>query len=263
MTRLDVYMVQLGLCESRAQAQRVILTGGVTVNGAKESRPAAGVKQDDVIELRGPAEPFVSRGGRKLEKAFVACGLDCRGKVALDIGASTGGFTDCLLQHGAQKVYALDVGYGQLDWRLRNDPRVVVRERTNARHMTPDWFEERIQCAVMDVSFISIKHILPALRPCLCEGAWLMTLVKPQFEAGRALVGKKGVVRDSAVHIQVLDAVIAAACATGFAPRQLDFSPITGPEGNIEFLLHLAADGEPAVLDVAKTVGAAHEALDA
>lgn len=256
--RLDSAMTAQGLCASRSEAQRMILSGGVYVNGRKETRPGAQVKATDAIEVRGKKEPFVSRGGRKLEKAFDAFQLRCEGLTALDIGASAGGFTDCLLQHGAAKVYALDVGYGQLDWRLRNDARVVVRERTNARFMEPDWFDERIQCAVMDVSFISIKHILPPLRACLADEAWVVTLVKPQFEAGRGSVGKKGVVKDPGVHVQVLENALDAAKGAGYAAVGLDFSPITGPEGNIEFLLHLLCEGESAPLDAKDVVHRAH-----
>lgn len=237
-SRLDVALVQRGLAESRERAQALILSGVVFLKGQRADKASLPVKPEDALEVRGGAHPFVSRGGLKLEKAMAAFGVNATDAVAMDIGASTGGFTDVLLRAGARRVYAIDVGYGQLDWRLRNDPRVTVMERTNARHLTPEDFPERPTLCVMDVSFISIRLILP-VAAAIMGGGRIVTLVKPQFEAGRERVGKRGVVRDAAVHLAVLEEAYAAVLAMGWAVQAADYSPVRGPEGNIEFLFDL------------------------
>lgn len=237
--RLDVRIVELGLCASREKARALVMAGKVMVDGKPAQKPGTDVKESSSIEITGEAIPFVSRGGLKLEKGITDFGVSLTGLITADIGASTGGFTDCMLQHGAKKVYALDVGYGQLDWKLRNDPRVVVMERTNARNMAPDWFAERLQFASIDVSFISIRLILPALFNCLQDGAYVISLIKPQFEAGRYEVQKHGVIRDAAIHESVLHKLTSFALHTGFDVCGLGYSPITGPKGNIEYLAFL------------------------
>lgn len=237
--RLDVRMTELALAPSREKARALVMAGEVRVDGNPAQKPGMDVKDSSIITVAEDAIPFVSRGGLKLQKAFDCFGISVESKVAADIGASTGGFTDCMLQHGAKKVYALDVGYGQLAWALRNDPRVVVMERTNARHMELVWFDEPLEFASIDVSFISVRLILPALYTCLCEGAMVVSLIKPQFEAGRSQVQKHGVVRDKSVHEGVIERVTTFAVDTGFDVCALAFSPITGPKGNIEFLAAL------------------------
>lgn len=234
--RLDVRIVELGLCASRERARALVMAGKVTVDGKPAMKPGMDIKEGCAIEIAGEAIPFVSRGGLKLQKGIDVFGIALSGLVTADIGASTGGFTDCMLKQGAKKVYALDVGYGQLDWRLRNDPRVVVMERTNARNMAPDWFTERLQFASIDVSFISIRLILPALHACLAENASVIALIKPQFEAGRSEVQKHGVVRDAAVHKNTVHALLNFSLHAGFDVVSLSYSPIIGPKGNIEYL---------------------------
>ena len=236
--RVDLLLVDQGLAESREKAKRLIMAGKVYQGTQRLDKASILLPEDAMLTVQGEAIPFVSRGGLKLEKALnVFDFIQPNGLTVLDVGASTGGFTDCLLQHGAEKVYAIDVGYGQLDWRLRNDPRVIVLERVNARMLTVDLVEPA-DGMVMDVSFISITKVLPAVFQCLKEQAFVITLIKPQFEAGRELVGKKGVVRDAAVHQQVIQQIISFFdgypqwCIVG-----LDYSPIRGPEGNVEFLL--------------------------
>ncbi|MDO5110901.1 MAG: TlyA family RNA methyltransferase [Clostridia bacterium] len=263
-TRADVRLTELGLAESREKARSMIMEGLVYLQEVRIDKPGQAVPPETVLLVRGDMNPFVSRGGLKLQKAMEKYGLTLDGAVALDIGASTGGFTDCMLQHGAKQVYAIDVGYGQLDWKLRNDPRVVVMERTNARNLSPDWFDEAPRFASIDVSFISVRLILPALYTCLGDGAYAVVLVKPQFEAGREHVGKNGVVRDVRVHAQVLASAADFARATGFAVRHMDYSPIKGPKGNIEFLLVLQKGGDAEnCADSPQTVTElAHEALD-
>lgn len=245
--RLDVFMTQNGLVESREKARALILARQVRVDGNVCDRASQPVTEGADVTIEAQA-PFVSRGGLKLDEAMrvfpIRATVD--GGVCADIGASTGGFTDCLLQNGAQRVYAIDVGYGQLDWRLRSDPRVTVRERTNARYLTPDQFETPLDFACMDVSFISIALILPPLLACLRTGGEVVALIKPQFEAGRDKVGKKGVVRDTAVHAEVIARLTAFSRDCGYAVRGLSHSPITGPQGNIEFLLHLQKNGTSA-----------------
>lgn len=238
-TRLDVRLVELGLAPSREKARALIMAGEVLVNGQTAHKAGEEVSSEANIEVKGDPVPFVSRGGLKLQKAVTVFPIDLTGKDCLDIGASTGGFTDCMLQHGAHHVWALDVGYGQLDWRLRNDERVTVMERTNARYMEPNWFPAPFAFASIDVSFISLKLILPPLLNCLGEGGQVAALIKPQFEAGKGEVGKNGVVRDKALHARICAMVMQFSQDLGFWVRDLSFSPITGPKGNIEFLLFL------------------------
>lgn len=241
--RLDLQMHALGCAESREKARVLIMSGCVYVNGQKADKPSLMVTPADVVENRSNALAYVSRGGLKLEKALSVFPISVQRVTAVDVGASTGGFTDCLLQNGAKHVFAVDVGYGQLDWRLRNDERVTVMERTNARFMQRGWFSEPPAFACMDVSFISIRLILPALKESLADESNIVALIKPQFEAGRGKVGKKGVVRDSAVHRDVIVEILAFVRDKGFAVCGLDFSPITGPEGNVEFLLWIKTQG--------------------
>lgn len=238
-TRLDVRLTELGLAPSREKARALIMAGEVLINGQTAHKAGEEVSPEAVIEVKGDPVPFVSRGGLKLQKAVTVFPIDLTGKDCLDIGASTGGFTDCMLQHGARHVWALDVGYGQLDWRLRNDERVTVMERTNARYMEPGWFPAPFAFASIDVSFISLKLILPPLLACLAEGGQVAALIKPQFEAGKGEVGKNGVVRDKALHARICAMCMQFAQDLGFWVRDLSFSPITGPKGNIEFLMFL------------------------
>ena len=263
--RLDVALVDRGLLDSRQKAQAHIMAGLVFVDGRRVDKPGTAVAEDAQIEVRGHALPYVSRGGLKLEKAMRTFPIALAGKICADIGASTGGFTDCMLQNGAVKVYAVDVGYGQLAWKLRTDERVVNMERTNIRSVTPDQLGESIEFFSVDVSFISLHHIFPVAQAITTPDAMGVCLVKPQFEAGREKVGKNGVVRDPATHCEVLHNAMGYAAANGFAVRGLDFSPVKGPEGNIEYLMFVQKSDEPAVLDdsVAKqVVEASHSTLD-
>ena len=244
--RLDVALTQRGLAESRQKAQALIMAGEVYVNGQKETKAGAPVKEEDALEVRGKALPYVSRGGLKLEKAMQVWPIDLKGAVCADIGASTGGFTDCMLQNGARLVYAVDVGYNQLDWWLRTHPQVVCMERTNARYLTAEQIPEPLDFFSVDVSFISLSLILPALRPLIREGGQAVCLVKPQFEAGKEKVGKHGVVRDPAVHLEVLERFLDHAAQSDFTVKDITFSPIKGPEGNIEYLGYLQAGPCPA-----------------
>lgn len=242
--RLDVLLFEKGLAPSRERAQRLIMAGSVYVNEQKSDKPGTAVPCDAKIEVRGADIPFVSRGGLKLNKAVERFGLTLDGVTAMDIGASTGGFTDCMLQNGARRVYAVDVGYGQLAWKLRTDERVVNLERTNIRYVTPGQLGERLDFASVDVSFISLRLVLPVLMELLKEGGEAVCLIKPQFEAGKGKVGKKGVVREPEIHLEVIEAVTAFARSLGFSLLHLDFSPVRGPEGNIEYLMHLKKDGQ-------------------
>lgn len=261
--RLDVLLVEKGLCESRSRAQAVIMSGEVYVNGQKSDKPGTPTDVEAEIEVRGNACPYVSRGGLKLEKALRDFGVSPAGLTCLDSGASTGGFTDCLLQNGAKKVFAIDVGYGQLAWSIRTDPRVVCMERTNIRYVTPEQLGEAVQLAVIDVSFISLRIVLPAVKALLSENGQIVCLIKPQFEAGKENVGKKGVVRDPAVHKAVLDGFLDLAAQMSMTVRNLTFSPVKGPEGNIEFLGHLSVLPQGAITpDTAALVAAAHEKLN-
>ena len=260
--RLDVLLVSLGLAESRAKAQATIMAGEVYVNGQKADKSGMEVDITSNIEVRGSACPDVSRGGLKLEKALRNFGVAPTGYVCSDSGASTGGFTDCLLQQGASKVFAIDVGYGQLAWKIRNDPRVVVMERTNIRYVTLEDLGEPLDLSVIDVSFISLGLVLPVVKTLLKPTGQVLCLIKPQFEAGKDKVGKKGVVRDPAVHEEVLQNFISLAKSLDFTIRNLTFSPVKGPEGNIEFLAHLSMQpGEDSYLAPGDLVAQAHAAL--
>ncbi|MBQ3217066.1 MAG: TlyA family RNA methyltransferase, partial [Oscillospiraceae bacterium] len=238
--RLDVLMTQRGLCDSRSRAQALIMSGEVYVDGQKCDKAGTPIETQAQIEVRSNPCPYVSRGGLKLEKALRDFGVDPTGWVCSDSGASTGGFTDCLLQKGAKKVFAIDVGYGQLAWSIRTDERVVCMERTNIRYVTPEDLGEPLDLSVVDVSFISLKLVLPTIKALLKPTGQVLCLIKPQFEAGKEKVGKKGVVRDSAVHEDVLEGFLALAKELNFTVRNLTFSPVKGPEGNIEFLGHLS-----------------------
>ena len=258
--RLDVALTQRGLAESRQKAQALIMAGEVYVNGQKETKAGAPVKEEDALEVRGKALPYVSRGGLKLEKAMQVWPIDLKGAVCADIGASTGGFTDCMLQNGARLVYAVDVGYNQLDWRLRTHPQVVCMERTNARYLTAEQIPEPLDFFSVDVSFISLNLIFPAVRPLMKDGGEGVCLIKPQFEAGKDKVGKKGVVRDASVHLEVLEHFLEHAAHGGFTVKDITFSPIRGPEGNIEYLGYLSTQPGPAYGgDLKALVEASHE----
>ena len=260
--RLDLLLVERGLEESRQRAQAVIMSGVVYVDGRKADKPGMAVPAAAAVEVRGDKLPYVSRGGLKLEKAMAAFPVHLEGAVCADIGASTGGFTDCMLQNGAAKVYAVDVGRGQLAWKLRSDPRVVCLERTNARYLSREQVPEDLAFASVDVSFISLKLILPPLAALLAEGGQAVSLVKPQFEAGREKVGKKGVVRDPAVHLEVLERYLDHAAEAGLTVRGLTYSPIRGPEGNIEYLGFLQKGGGAAApFDLKALVEESHQVL--
>ncbi len=274
--RLDVLLVKKNLAASREKAKALIMAGVVYVNGQKEDKAGTAFEETAAVEVRGNTLPYVSRGGLKLEKAMKNFGLNLAGRVCMDVGASTGGFTDCMLQNGAAKVYAVDVGHGQLDWKLRQDERVVCMERTNIRYVTPGDIGEPPSFVSIDVSFISLTKVLGPVQALMAPEGEIVCLIKPQFEAGREKVGKKGVVRDKAVHREVIEKVMAFALSLGFQVLHLEFSPIKGPEGNIEYLLHLqkegavsepsasAASGLPKELlrQAAERVEQAHEALD-
>lgn len=261
-TRLDVLLVERGLQESRQKAQATIMSGLVFVGGQRVDKPGTAVANDAEIEVRGNALRYVSRGGLKLEKAMATFPIHLDGAVCADIGASTGGFTDCMLQNGAAKVYAVDVGYGQLAWKLRSDERVVCLERTNARYLTHEQVPEELDFASIDVSFISLKLILPAVHGLLREAGHVACLVKPQFEAGREKVGKKGVVRDPAVHREVLEHFLEHAKDSGFIVLGLTYSPIRGPEGNIEYLGYLEkGEWQERSFDLDALVAESHETL--
>ena len=263
--RLDQYLCQNGLVQSRERAKALIMSGIVFVNNQKADKAGEMIAEDATVEVRGHDIGYVSRGGLKLEKAMQVFPMTPNGKVCMDIGASTGGFTDCMLQNGATKVYAVDVGYGQLAWSLRSDERVVNMERTNIRHVTPDMLADQIEFFSVDVSFISLKHIFPVADAICVPGANGVCLVKPQFEAGRENVGKKGVVRESSTHIEVIRNAIGFALQNHFSVRGLDYSPIKGPEGHIEFLINVVHDGEqqaPSEEDIQSVVNAAHQSLN-
>ena len=260
--RLDVLLVEQGYADTRSKAQAIIMSGQVYVDGQKADKPGMSFDVALPIEVRGAACPYVSRGGLKLEKALRDFGVDPTGYVCSDSGASTGGFTDCLLQQGASKVFAIDVGYGQLDWKIRSDPRVVVMERTNVRYVTPEQLGEPLDLSVVDVSFISLKIVLPVIKTFLKSTGQVLCLIKPQFEAGKEKVGKKGVVRDPIVHKEVLDNFVELAKSLDFTILGLTFSPVKGPEGNIEFLGHLTCEHAKGIVpDTALLVQQAHETL--
>ncbi len=263
--RLDVLLTEQGYAETRSKAQAIIMAGLVYVNGQKADKAGMSFDADTAqIEVRGQACPYVSRGGLKLEKALRDFGVKPEGYVCSDSGCSTGGFTDCLLQQGASKVFAIDVGYGELDWKIRNDPRVVVMERTNIRYVTPEVLGEPLDLSVIDVSFISLRIVLPAIKNLLKEGeGQVLCLIKPQFEAGRENVGKNGVIRDPAIHREVLDSFVALAKELEFTILGLTFSPVKGPAGNIEFLGHLTLAQVPGMVpDTAQVVADAHKTLN-
>lgn len=264
--RLDILVTERGLAESREKAKTFIMAGQVYVDGQKADKPGDTFSEDAAVEVRGKGLPYVSRGGLKLEKAMREFGLQLQGRTCMDIGASTGGFTDCMLQNGAQRVYSVDVGYGQLAWSLRTDPRVVNLERTNARYLTREQVPEEINFFSVDVSFISLTLILPAVRPLLAEHGQAVCLIKPQFEAGREKVGKKGVVRDKAVHEEVIEKIRSFALENGFSVLGLTFSPVKGPEGNIEYLIYLERSEAPSqgeqVPSAQQVVEESHRALD-
>ena len=260
--RLDVLLVERGHADTRTKAQAIIMSGLVYVDGQKADKPGMSFEESVSIEVRSGTCPYVSRGGLKLEKALRDFGVDPTGYVCSDSGASTGGFTDCLLQQGASKVFAIDVGYGQLDWKIRSDPRVVVMERTNVRYVTPEQLGEPLDLSVIDVSFISLKIVLPVIKTFLKPTGQVLCLIKPQFEAGKEKVGKKGVVRDPKTHKEVLDNFVALVNELEFKILGLTFSPVKGPEGNIEFLAHLTLDHMPGIQpDTEFVVEQAHNTL--
>ena len=261
--RLDVLLVERLYAETRSKAQAIIMSGNVYVNGQKADKPGTSFEETVDIEVRGAVCPYVSRGGLKLEKALRDFGVKPDGYVCSDSGASTGGFTDCLLQQGAKKVFAIDVGYGQLDWKIRSDARVVVMERTNIRYVTPEDLGEPLDLSVVDVSFIGLNIVLPTIKNLLKqESGQVLCLIKPQFEAGKENVGKKGVVRDPKIHQMVLDNFVSLVNNLGFTILGLTFSPVKGPEGNIEFLGHLTLADMPGIEpDTADVVSQAHKTL--
>ena len=262
--RLDVLLTEQGYADTRSKAQAIIMSGNVYVNGQKADKPGVSYEETVDIEVRGAVCPYVSRGGLKLEKALRDFGVKPVDYVCSDSGASTGGFTDCLLQQGARKVFAIDVGYGQLDWKIRSDERVVVMERTNIRYVTLEQLGEPLDLSVIDVSFISLKIVLPAIKALLKPGqGQVLCLIKPQFEAGKEKVGKKGVVREASTHKEVLDHFVALADELEFKILGLTFSPVKGPEGNIEFLAHLSLDDVVGIRpDTEEVVRQAHATLD-
>lgn len=266
--RLDVLMVQRNLAESREKAKALIMSGIVYVNGQKEDKAGTSFEETVQIEVRGSTLKYVSRGGLKLEKAMSHFGVELAGKVCMDIGASTGGFTDCMLQNGAIKVYSVDVGHGQLAWKLRNDDRVVCMEKTNIRYVTSEDIADPIEFASVDVSFISLTKVLGPAKELLTGNGQMVCLIKPQFEAGREKVGKKGVVREKSVHLEVIEMVMGYAESIGFGILGLEFSPIKGPEGNIEYLMYIqknlqAEEGQETDVPSAETVvEQAHSCLD-
>lgn len=264
--RLDIVLVERGLAPSRERAKTIIMTGNVFVNGQREDKVGTRIDQNTVIEIKGSTNPFVSRGGLKLDKAIKSFGIDLQNLIGMDVGASTGGFTDCMLQNGARKVYAIDVGYGQLDWKLRTDPRVVCMEKTNIRYVTHEQVPDLIEFATIDVSFISLTKVLQPVYDLLMEDAKVVCLIKPQFEAGREKVGKKGVVREISTHYEVIHKIIDYVTCHAYHVIDLSYSPIKGPEGNIEYLLLMQKKNfNQELFDytelIKKTVDNAHEKL--
>jgi len=260
--RLDVYLFENGFAESREKAKAIIMSGNVYINNQKADKAGDNVSDGDEVEVRGKTNPFVSRGGLKLDKAIKVFGVSLENKVCVDIGASTGGFTDCMLQNGAKKVFCIDVGYGQLAWKLRCDPRVVNMERTNIRYVTTDQIGEKLDFASIDVSFISLKLVLPVAKELTGDNGEILCLIKPQFEAGREKVGKKGVVRDINVHLEVAETVVAFAESIGLYPKALDYSPVRGPEGNIEYLLYLSKNEEEKTeINIKEVIDTSHKVL--
>ena len=263
--RLDILLVNRGLAPSREKAKTMIMEGNVFVNHNREDKAGSTFPDDCIIEIHGTTLKYVSRGGLKLEKAMTHFGITLEGKVCMDIGASTGGFTDCMLQNGAVKVYSVDVGYGQFAWKLRQDPRVVCMEKTNIRYVTPEDIDDKLDFASVDVSFISLTKVLGPARALLTNHGQMVCLIKPQFEAGREKVGKKGVVRDKKVHEEVIQKIEDFCLSNGFSIHNLEYSPIKGPEGNIEYLIYIEKADEPVKeesVDLHKVVEAAHGELD-
>ena len=263
--RLDVLLVNRGLAPSREKAKTMIMEGNVFVNNNREDKAGSMFPDDCNIEIKGNTLKYVSRGGLKLEKAMTHFGITLDGKICMDIGASTGGFTDCMLQNGASKVYAVDVGYGQFAWKLRQDERVVCMEKTNIRYVTPNDIDDALDFASVDVSFISLTKVLGPARELLKEHGQMVCLIKPQFVAGREKVGKKGVVREKSVHEEVIEKIITFALENGFSIHNLEYSPIKGPEGNIEYLVYIEKDENPKKeesVDIHEVVEAAHGSLD-
>ena len=263
--RLDMMLVERALAPSREKAKAYIMAGQVYVDGQKEDKAGSMFTETVKVEVRGNTLPYVSRGGLKLEKAMNEFDVSLEGKVCMDVGASTGGFTDCMLQNGAKKVYAVDVGYGQFAWKLRQDERVVCMEKTNIRYVTPNDIDDELDFASVDVSFISLTKVLGPARALLKDGGEMVCLIKPQFEAGREKVGKKGVVRDKSVHEEVVNNIISFALSNGFSVLDLEYSPIKGPEGNIEYLVHIKKTDDPIKeesVDIHSVVEAAHGELD-
>lgn len=262
--RLDVAVFERGYAPSREKAKAIIMAGQVFVNNQKVDKAGTEIKEDDILEVRGSTLKYVSRGGLKLEKAMQKFPISLNGKICMDVGASTGGFTDCMLMNGAVKVYSIDVGYGQLAWKLRCDERVVILERTNFRYVTQEQIKDLVDFASVDVSFISLSHILPNLHKFLSENGEAVCLIKPQFEAGKDKVGKKGVVRDADVHIEVVNKVLSLALENGFSAEGLEFSPVKGPEGNIEYLVYLKKSENPEInplINPVQLVKDSHEEL--
>lgn len=261
--RADLVLFEKGLVESREKAKRTIMEGSVFIGTVRVDKPGEKIDEDSEVYIKDNPINYASRGGLKLEKAIEEFNIELKDKIAMDIGASTGGFTDCMLQNGAKKVYAVDVGYGQLDWRLRNDKRVVVMERTNIRYVKPEDIEDKIDFISIDVSFISLKLVLPVAKDLLKDSGELVALIKPQFEAGRDKVGKKGIIRDKKIHKEVLEAITNFSKEIGFGINMLSFSPVTGTKGNIEFLIYLKKDNKSFLGDkiVDKIVDKAHENL--
>lgn len=263
--RLDVLVVKHGIAESREKAKAMIMSGDIFVNGQREDKAGSMFQEDVIVELKGKPMKYVSRGGLKLEKALLEFDISLEDKTCMDIGASTGGFTDCMLQNGATKVFSVDVGYGQFAWKLRNDERVVCMEKTNIRYVTPEQIGELLDFASVDVSFISLTKVLPAALPLMNEGGEMICLIKPQFEAGREKVGKKGVVREPQTHLEVIQKIIEFSLEHGFSVRNLSFSPIKGPEGNIEYLVHLKKETVTTMdegVDAVDVVQVSHASLD-
>ena len=264
--RLDVLLVNRGLAASREKAKAIIMSGSVYVDGQKEDKAGQTFPEEANIEVRGSTLKYVSRGGLKIERAMECFDVPLSGKICMDVGSSTGGFTDCMLQNGAVKVYAVDVGHGQLDWKLRNDQRVICMEKTNIRYVKPEDIEDRIQFSSIDVSFISLTKVLGPVKELLTDDGEIVCLIKPQFEAGREKVGKHGVVRDASVHKEVIDMVMNYAVSINFEVLNLEFSPVKGPEGNIEYLLHLlkhqSGEYSSIPVDSGEIVRKAHETLD-
>ena len=262
--RLDVLLVEQGLADSREKAKAIIMSGIVCVDNNKEDKAGTTFEETAKVEVRGNTLKYVSRGGLKLEKAMNNFGVTLDGKVCMDVGASTGGFTDCMLQNGAVKVYSVDVGHGQLAWKLRNDERVVCMEKTNIRYVTPEDIDDRVEFASIDVSFISLTKVLPAVKELMTENGEIVCLIKPQFEAGREKVGKKGVVRELSTHIEVVQMIVDYVRNNGFRTLDLSYSPIKGPEGNIEYLLYMTKDEsrENAEFDIKALVSESHDTLN-